>query len=47
MKYENIKNDLKLLNESKYPKSFIAYRLANDKIISYSSKIYQNSNIIL
>ena len=45
--YENIKNDLKLLNESKYPKSFIAYRLANDKIISYSSKIYQNSNIIL
>lgn len=28
-------------------KSFVAYRLAHDKIISYQSKFYQNNNILI
>lgn len=45
--YEKLKNNINLLNKSEYPKSFIVYRLANDKIISYSSKIYQKYNITI
>lgn len=37
--YENIKNGV--------IKSFLAYRLANDGIISYKSNFYQNNNILL
>lgn len=33
--------------ENRYPKSFIVYRLAHDKIISYSSKKYQKYNTII
>lgn len=40
-------NNYNLENEKKYPKCFIAYRLANDKIISYSSKDYQKYNITI
>lgn len=47
LEYEKIKKDLTLLNSSKYPKSFIAYRLADDKLISYSSKLYQDNNILI
>lgn len=34
-------------NETNYPKSFVVYRLAKDKIINYSSSDYQNNNILL
>ena len=33
--------------EKNYPKSFITYRLASDKLISYNSKIYQKYNFII
>lgn len=50
--YENIKiTFINLVNEvsilDKYPKSFIAYRLAADKIIEYSSEFYQSNNPVI
>ena len=47
--YNNIvkSKDYDIRLESKYPKSFIAYRLAYDKLINYSSSIYQDNNILL
>ena len=39
------KYDIK--DETRIPKSFIVYRLAKDKLLSYSSKMYQEYNIIL
>ena len=32
-------------NEKKYPKAFVVYRLAHNKIISYGSKEYKKYNI--
>ena len=45
--YEIIKKNI--INIDKYDciKSFVVYRLANDKIISYSSKLYQINNGVL
>ena len=33
--------------ENKYPKSFVVYRLAQDRLLSYKSKIYQKYNFLL
>ena len=33
--------------EKKYPKSFVVYRLAHDKLIDYESSIYQKYNILI
>lgn len=44
--YIKIKNNY-YIEYKNIPKSFIAYRLAYDKIISYSSKYYQKYNILL
>lgn len=49
-KYYNevcIKQNYNIHNEDKYPKSFVVYRLAKDKIIKYSSKEYQEYNILI
>ena len=40
-------NKYDILKEKKYPKSFVVYRLASDKIINYNSEIYQKYNILL
>lgn len=47
--YDSIINsyDYNIEHENKYPKSFIVYRLANDKYIDYSSTIYQKYNFLL
>ena len=47
--YDSIKNNANynIENEKMYPKSFVVYRLALDKKISYSSKKYQKYNQIL
>ncbi len=47
--YNHIKNDktYDIEKEKTYPKSFIVYRLAQDNIIKYNSKIYQKYNIII
>lgn len=47
--YNTIKNmpNYDIEKETKYPKSFIVYRLALDKKIKYSSKEYQKYNIII
>lgn len=47
--YNNVckKDNYSLYNEKKYPKCFIVYRLANDGILSYKSKIYQKYNFLL
>ena len=44
--YNEIKKDYKNANE-KVIKSFFAYRLTYDGIISYQSKFYQNNNILI
>ena len=36
-----------LAKETAYPKSFIAYRLAHDKLLPYSSEYYQKYNTII
>ena len=47
--YNVIKNDgnYNVKNETKYPKSFVVYRLAHDKKIKYSSNDYQKYNPLL
>ena len=42
--YNKIKSDYKNVNNYNVIKSFFAYRLANDKIIDYSSNFYQTNN---
>ena len=41
--YNALKKDYKNIPESS-PLSFLAYRLAHDKAIDYSSTFYQNNN---
>lgn len=41
------KNNYDINKEKKYPKSFIVYRLAHDKIISYNSSMYQKYNVLI
>lgn len=45
-KYNEIKNNLNIEKTSEI-KSFLVYRLAHDKIITYSSKIYQENNPLI
>lgn len=45
-KYNEIKNNLDIEKVSEI-KSFLVYRLAHDKIITYSSKIYQKYNPLI
>ena len=45
--YNNLKKDYKNINELNVVKSFLVYRLANDKIINYNSDIYQKYNKII
>ena len=33
--------------EKKYPKSFVVYRFAHDKLIDYESSVYQKYNILI
>ena len=42
-----IKKDYDITKETKYPKSFIVYRLAMDNYITYSSTLYQTYNILI
>lgn len=35
------------IEKDKYPKSFVVYRLAQDHLLSYKSKIYQKYNFLL
>ena len=39
--------DYKIELENVYPKSFVVYRLAKDKMIEYSSSTYQKYNFII
>ena len=41
------KTNYSIENENKYPKSFVVYRLAQDHLLSYKSKIYQKYNFLL
>ena len=41
------KSDYDIALEDKYPKSFVLYRLAKDKLINYGSKEYQMYNVLL
>ncbi len=46
--YDNyINKNYDIENEKNYPKSFIVYRLANDKKIKYNSKIFQEYNKVI
>lgn len=45
--YNELKNSNNGINDSRIIKSFFVYRLANDKIINYSSKLYQDNNILI
>lgn len=47
--YESIikDKDYSLTKENNYPKSFIVYRLAKDKLIDYSSQEYQEYNVVI
>ena len=47
--YNNIIFDenYRLISETNFPKSFIVYRLAKDKIIDYSSDVYQKYNPVI
>lgn len=47
--YNSIKSNINydISTDNNYPKSFIVYRLAKDKKISYSSNEYQKYNILL
>lgn len=45
--YKKIKGNYDDINKFDVVKSFFVYRLANDKIISYSSKLYQENNKII
>lgn len=45
--YERIKENYKEIENKNIPKSFLAYRLAYDKLISYSSSFYQKNNKIV
>lgn len=40
-------NEYNIYLEDKYPKSFVVYRLAKDKIINYNSDEYQQFNFII
>ncbi len=41
------KNNYNIIDEERFPKCFVVYRLAKDGIISYKSKIYQKYNFLL
>lgn len=47
--YKNVccNKNYDISDEKNYPKSFIVYRLAEDKILKYSSKEYQKYNYLL
>ena len=45
--YQSIKNSYNDISNLNIIKSFYVYRLAHDKIISYSSKLYQDNNLII
>lgn len=45
--YEEIKNNPNNINNPNIIKSFLVYRLAKDKIITYNSDIYQNNNKLI
>ncbi len=45
--YSIIKNDYKNIDKYDVIKSFVFYRLAKDKILSYSSKLYQDNNKLI
>lgn len=45
--YTKIKTNINNINDKKVIKSFAVYRLANDKLISYSSDLYQKYNILI
>lgn len=46
-KYDNIKLNLSEISNPNVVKSFLVYRLAYDKLISYSSKLYQDNNPLI
>lgn len=45
--YNELKNKTSWLNDNRIIKAFFVYRLANDKIISYSSDVYQKHNRLI
>lgn len=45
--YVNLSSEADLENEEKYPKAFVAYRMAKDGKIKYSSKVYQKYNKVI
>ena len=45
--YVNLSDEADLENEEKYPKAFVAYRMAKDGKIKYSSKVYQKYNKVI
>lgn len=45
--YQKLKENIKLLENVEYNKCFAVYRLALDKIIGYSSNLYQLNNPVI
>ena len=45
--YNIIKNNYKDIDNFDVIKSFFVYRLAKDKIIKYSSSLYQDNNLLI
>ena len=45
--YETLCNEADLEKEKEYPKAFVAYRMAKDNKIKYSSKAYQKYNKVI
>ena len=45
--YNTLKSDINSINNDNIIKSFLVYRMAKDKIITYNSKMYQTNNLII